>query len=151
MCMQHENALLRHRCSPMPYVPVYHDWQKLSKSDSTCVLSSSQAKGTKSTSFLTRKERSGFSTLGLRRWCTIWSPLLGCCSRCPLVNFMKKNEKITVTRGTFGKYVAWRHNALIKCYQIIHFLETRIQRLFGSLIFLRKGTWRAHAALARNE
>ena len=28
---------------------------------------SSQAKGTKSTSFLTRKERSGLSTLGLRR------------------------------------------------------------------------------------
>ena len=30
--------------------------------------SSSQANGTKSTSFLTRKERSGLSTLGLGRW-----------------------------------------------------------------------------------
>ena len=31
---------------------------------------SSQAKGTKSTSFLTRKERSGLRTVGFRRWCT---------------------------------------------------------------------------------
>ena len=30
--------------------------------------SSSQAYGTKSTSFFTRKERSGLSTIGLRRW-----------------------------------------------------------------------------------
>ena len=35
---------------------------------STWDFASSQAKGTKSTSFLTRKERSGLSTLGLRRW-----------------------------------------------------------------------------------
>ena len=33
-----------------------------------CHRTSSQAKGTKSTSFLTCKERSGLSTLGLRRW-----------------------------------------------------------------------------------
>ena len=31
------------------------------------IIASSQAKGTKSTSFLTRKERSGLSTLGMRR------------------------------------------------------------------------------------
>ena len=31
-------------------------------------LPSLQAKGTKSSSFLMRKERSGLSTLGLRRW-----------------------------------------------------------------------------------
>ena len=31
------------------------------------------------------------------------------------------------------------HNALIKCYQIIHFLENRIQRLLDGLIFSEKG------------
>ena len=37
---------------------------------------SSQAKCTKSTSFLTRKERSGLSTLGFRRWSIHLSNLL---------------------------------------------------------------------------
>ena len=37
---------------------------------------SSQAKGTKSTSFLTRKERSGLSTLGLQRYWRTWFPPL---------------------------------------------------------------------------
>ena len=30
------------------------------------------------------------------------------------------------------------HNALIKCYQIIYFFETRIQRLLDGLIFVKK-------------
>ena len=31
------------------------------------------------------------------------------------------------------------HNALIKCYQIIHFLETRIQQLLDGLSFVERG------------
>ena len=45
----------------------------------TWLIASSQAKGTKSTSFLMRKERSGLSTLGLRRW--VLSPLRSLCVR----------------------------------------------------------------------
>ena len=44
--------------------PYYHGTQTKTKVD---VQSSSQVKGTKFTSFLTRKERSELSTLGLRR------------------------------------------------------------------------------------
>ena len=43
-------------------------------------------------------------------------------------------------RGAFGKLVAWHHNStvrnLIKWYQLIHFLESRIQRLLGGYIFM---------------
>ena len=45
-------------------------------------------------------------------------------------------------RGAFGKFLPWHHNshnALIKCYQIIHF------------IFCRKRNGRARAAHAQNE
>ena len=33
---------------------------------------------------------------------------------------------------------SYLHNALIKCYQIRHFLETRVQRLLDGLIFVEK-------------
>ena len=49
-----------------------HCWKSFSKDNFSeahhGLCPSSQAKGTNSTSFLTRKKRSGVSTLGLRRW-----------------------------------------------------------------------------------
>ena len=55
-------------------------------------------------------------------------------------------------RGAFGKFLAsYLYNTLMKCYQIIQFLETRIQRLFDGLIFIEKRTRRARTAHAQNE
>ena len=53
--------------------------------------SSSQANGTKSTSFLTRKERSGLSTLGLGRWRNLGSVFFRYISQMDSILLMVEN------------------------------------------------------------
>ena len=57
------------------------------------------------------------------------------------------------TRGIWKvlSKASYLYNTVMKCYQIIQFLETRIQRLFDGLISIEKRTRRARTAHAQNE
>ena len=66
------------------------------------LATSSQAKGTKSTSFLThvRKEQCGLSTIGLRRWnwpmFEVYWKNKEKCSHCPMFKFSRLEYEILV-------------------------------------------------------